>query len=265
MRDGVMGRLWLALPAAAVLVGCGARNVELDAGADTGICTCNWDDKLSDFDSPEQAMIRQVGTPPRNGWWYPYNDGSDTCSQSPSPSAGVVAQYTDGYPPTPSPGPSGSFALNARWTGCTAWGAGIAADINVQLSSDGGANYATKLPYDVSRYTGLTFWAMATRGSDVQLRLKIPMRAETEVADGGACTDTANHRCSDDWGEHFSLPENGDWKQVTVRFQDAAFQQEGWGAEYPWDPTDVLAIRIQAVDHGDVSYDFWIDDMYFMP
>ena len=53
------------------------------------------------------------------------------------------------------------------------------------------------------------------------------------------------------------------WAQVTVKFADLTkFKQEGWGAVFAWDPTDVTSIQIQSRDAGEM-YDFWIDDMYF--
>ena len=266
-----MGRVRRALPALALLVGCDARSLVPDAGATgtggTGGVVCDGcpDGKLSDFEDLAQATIVREGTPPRNGYWYPYNDGSDTCSQRPNPGPGgdPLGSYVGEAPSTPSPGPSGSMALHAQWTGCTIWGAGIGADINVPLSPDGGVYYGPKLAYDISKYTGVTFGAMATPNSDVHLRVKFPMLAETAIQDGGICSDTTVNKCGDSYGEPFSLPANGNWKQVTVKFTDAAFQQEGWGALYPWNPTGVVGIRIQAVDHSE-SYDFWIDDLYLL-
>ena len=48
-----------------------------------------------------------------------------------------------------------------------------------------------------------------------------------------------------------------------MRFSDPTFQQEGWGAVFPWNPRDVTGIQIQSVDKGE-AYDFWIDDMYLL-
>jgi hypothetical protein len=160
-------------------------------------------------------------------------------------------------------GQSGTYALHAKWQGCTVWGAGIGADINTPLTPDGAVYTGPKVPYDLTRFTGITFWAMATPGTDVQLRLKLPMRAETRVEDGGACVESSTFKCSDDWGEVFTMPSNGNWKQVTVRFSDHFFQQEGWGAPFAWNPAEVTSIQIQAVDRTE-TYDFWIDDVYLI-
>jgi hypothetical protein len=273
MRVGVIARL---LPAAALLIGCGARSLVPDAGGTGGggaggsggpICELCLDGKLSDFEDIAGATIVHDGTPPRNGYWYAYNDGSDTCRQRPSPSPGgdPPGSYVGEAPATPSPGPSGSLALHAQWTGCTISGAGVGADINVPLSPDGGIYYGPKVPYDLSRYLGLTFWAMAMPNSDVHLRVMLPMRAETLIAEGGLCDEGIADpgKCGDSYGEDFSLPANNNWKQVTVRFADAGFLQQGWGAVVPWDPRDVTGIQIHSVDVAE-SYDFWIDDVYLL-
>ena len=171
-----------------------------------------------------------------------------------------------GLPPTPGPGPSGGRALAATWTGCSIWGAGIGADFNLSEPSDGAA--ATRLPYDLTPYKGITFWGMATPGSDAHLRVKVVRRAETRVEDGGTCDEAVVgiNRCSDSWGQLFSLPTAGNWQQVVVLFSDASkFKQEGWGLLFPWDPTDVFGIQIQS-QGSEVAqpFDFWIDDVYLI-
>ena len=271
-----MGRTAAVMLAAATaaLGACEAGSLVPDAGGGTGtggtgdtVClSCPEDGMLSDFEDLAVATVVRAGSPPRNGTWYTYNDGSATCLQAPAPMTGSVpAQtYVGEAPPTSAPsGISGSLALHARWSDCDAWGAGIGADINVPVTPDGAVYTGPKLPYDLTRYTGITFWAMATPGTDVQLRLKLPMRAETRIEDGGTCTESDTFKCSDDWGEVFTMPSNGNWKQVTMRFSDRFFQQEGWGATFAWNPTDVTSIQIQAVDRTQ-AYEFWIDDVYLI-
>ena len=128
---------------------------------------------------------------------------------------------------------------------------------------DGGTYMGKKVAYNVGAFTGITFWAMATTGSDTALRVKIPMSDETKVEDGGDCVESSTNKCSDDFGYKFSLPANGNWKQITVKFSDAAFAQEGWGAKFNWNPANVTSIQIQSQDKSE-TYDFWIDDMYFI-
>jgi hypothetical protein len=248
-----MGRTVVVMLAAATaaLGACEAGGLVPDAGGGTGgtVClSCPSEEKLSDFEDLAVATIVQAGSPPRNGTWYTYNDGSATCLQAPAPMTGSVRPqpYVPEAPPTSAPsGTPSSLALHARWSDCMTWGAGIGADINTPLTPNGGFYTGPKVPYDLTPYAGIMFWAMATPGAGVELRLKLPMRAETRVEDGGSCDESVlgPDRCSDDWGEVFSLPTNGNWKQIVVRFSDRFFQQEGWGAPFVWNPTDATSIR----------------------
>jgi hypothetical protein len=47
---------------------------------------------------------------------------------------------------------------------------------------------------------------------------------------------------------------------VTVRFDDPAFRQQGWGQPFAWNPADVLGIQFQSIVEGGL-FDFWIDDV----
>jgi hypothetical protein len=220
-------------------------------------------DLVSDFEDVAVATVVMSGVPPRNGTWYTYNDGTP-CTQVPTP-LDTTMKYIGQAPPSGvPPGSTGSLALHGYWSGCAIWGAGIGADLYAPLTPDGSIYTGPKVAYDLSSYAGVTFWAMAAPGgSDTELRIKFPMRVATRVEDGGACVESATLKCSDDWGERFSLPANGSWKQFTVKFSDRLFQQEGWGAVFTWNPTDVTSIQIQSVDKGEL-YDFWIDDIYLI-
>ena len=216
---------------------------------------------LSDFEDLAGATVVRAGSPPRNGYWYAYNDADATCVQTPA--AGAL--YVGEAPPTLAPWNSGGMALHGRWTGCNTWGAGVGADLNVPLV-DGGVYMGPKVPYDVGAFGAITFWAMAAPGSDTRFRIKLPMRATTRIQDGGTCDESTvgPYKCGDDWGTVFNLASNGTWKQITVTFSNPAFRQEGWGAWFPWNPGDVTGIQIQSSDRGE-PYDFWIDDMYLLP
>ena len=239
--------------------GCGSTNTAPDGGGGT---TGNLDpaNKLSDFEDPAAATVVQAGSPLRNGYWYSYNDASATCVQMPA----NMAAYVGSTPATPSPF-MGGMALHAVWTGCTVWGAGVGADIG-QPILDGGMYTGAKVPYDLTGFTGITFWAMSSMTADNKLRVKIPMTDETKIADGGKCDEAVVgvNKCSDDYGQVFSLPTNGMWTQITVSFADTTkFKQEGWGQTFTWNPKDVTSIQIQSQgSETGQSYDFWLDDFY---
>jgi hypothetical protein len=253
--------MFLAAPA--LMTGaCGSSGGSGTTGA-AGTGGGNTNDPMnlvSDFEDASAATVVAVNG--RNGYWYTYNDNSPagtdaTCMQTP----GNGAAYVGSAPPSPSPGGSPTTALHAQWSGCMVWGAGIGADLG-QPPQDGGTYSGPKVPYDLTGYTGITFWAMSSTTGDVNLRVKLPMTDETKTGDGGNCVDSATNKCSDDWGQTFKMPNTGAWTQVKVVFSDSAhFKQEGWGATFPWNPAHVTSIQIQSSDKTE-AYDFWIDDVY---
>jgi hypothetical protein len=253
----------LGAAVALALVGCGGGSLMPNGGGGTGGSAGRiWEEYplVSDFEDLQRATVVQTGEPPRNGYWYAFNDGSAGCVQRPS--AGAV--YVGDIPPTPSPSATPAVALHADWQGCNVWGAGIGADFAVPFTS--AITYSgPKVAYDVTRLTGDTFWAMAAPCSEVVLRVRFPMRANTRIQDGGLCDESivGADRCGDEWGEQITLAANGTWKQFVVRFSDVGFAQAGWGVAVPWKPADVTGIQIQANGLGD-RYDFWLDDVYLL-
>jgi hypothetical protein len=246
--------------------GCGAGNATPDGGGGgsggAGVPPANVrpEDLLSDFEEG-QALVLPLGSPARNGYWYSYNDASTGCLQSP-------AHGDMYYPSTPAaspPGPSRGRALHANWINCAAWGAGVGADFNAIAMDGGVAPAKPRMPYDLTAFTGIAFWAMATAGTDPTVRVKMVMRASTQIQDGGTCDEAVlgTDRCGDEWGVSFSLPTDGTWKAITVRFNDPGFKPEGWGQPFAWNPADVLGIQFQSSSAAGL-YDFWIDDIYLL-
>ena len=134
------------------------------------------------------------------------------------------------------------------------------------ISTDGAIYVGPKMPYDLTAYAAITFWARGEPGSADELRIEFPTRATTSIENGGRCDEEilGVGMCGDDWGESFKLPPNGNWKQYSpIYFSDIGFYQEGWGAVVPWDPKDVTSIRIQSTVPG-ATYDFWLDDLYLI-
>lgn len=278
-RSTSLGRGRLFLCAAAFGTALSGACAKHDMSADGGLTASDanpivdgapWtDDLLSDFEDTAAAIVVRLGWPPRNGFWYTYNDASKNCVQTPKPATQVAsgskpATYVGATPPTPSPGPSGKRALHAQWKGCTGWGAGIAADLNAGMNLDGTLYTGPKVAYDIHSYTGVTFWAMAAANTDVNVRVSVPMLSTLTLADGGQCDDADGGagRCGDHWGESVTLPA-GSWARVTVRFADAGFHPQGSGTPIAWDPTIATGVQIRSVD-ANQTYDFWIDDVYLV-
>jgi hypothetical protein len=251
------------------LLGCGGGGQSLDggtgggggAGAGSPPDVVDPMDLLSDFEQG-RAIVLPIGDPARNGAWYSYNDGSSGCLQSPAHGGSYFAST----PAELAPGVSRGRALHVNFNDCSAWGAGVGADFNSPATDGGAVPARPRTPYDVSAYKGVAFWAMASPGTDVTVRLKMVMRVSTEIPDGGSCDESllGLDRCGDEWGAPFVLPGDGSWKAVTVRFSDPSFKQENWGYPFAWNPADVLGIQFQSAREHFGLYDFWIDDIYLV-
>jgi hypothetical protein len=243
----------LAAIVAAPLLGCGGPTATPDGGSTTPKPA----DLVSDFEEG-RAVVLPLGDPARTGYWYSYNDG--TCLQSPAHGDSYYASA----PVAVAPGLSHGRALHAAWLQCAGWGGGVGADFDAPIP-DGGISTAPRVPYSVQSFAGVTFWAMAMPGTDVHVRVKMVMRASTMLTDRGTCDASllGPNRCGDEWGEPITLPSDGSWQPVTVKFTDATFKQEGWGQPFPWNPADVLGIQFQSVDPT-ALYDFWVDDVMFV-
>jgi len=243
--------------------GTGGRGGAGSATPGTG--TAGWqgtgllaDDLVSDFEG-ETATVARRGV--RNGAWYAYNDGSTGCVQVPAPGT----TFSPELAPVAAPGPSGGKALKAEWKGCSIFGAGIGANLCVPLTAGDQVYTGPLIGCDLTMYAGLTLWARAAPGTDVHIRVKLPMLADLKISDGGLCDETVVglNKCGDSRGQAVTLPANGSWKQIQVSFSSPNFKQEGWGAVFPWDPTQVAGIQIQSMDTGEL-YEVWIDDVYLV-
>ena len=228
---------------------------------------------ISDFENDAAATVVMTGNPPRHGDWYTYNDDAPTgtdpfCVQTPpaaqqSPTGQWVPYPVEAPPGGVRQGSTGRLALHGSWQGCIVWGAGIGAMLNVPVDPAGGTYSGPQIPYDVTPFSGVTFWAMAAAGTSTALRIKFPMTDDVGVDNGGLCVESPTGKCYDDYGESFSFPADGTWRQITVRWSDPGFRQEGWGTRFPWTPSHVTSIQIQSSQLGG-TYDFWIDDLYFI-
>jgi hypothetical protein len=223
--------------------GTGGGAVTVDCTMDTGMTP----NDVSDFEDGTGSVLPNDM---RNGGWYSYVDTAATCSVMPAPNGTATAAEIPG-------GRCASmFALHFTGTGCTDWGAGVGTDLKAPAATDGGTTAGPKVPYDVSGYTGVTFWARSDKGS--QMRMKMPMTDETKTTDGGECVESATSKCSDDFGANIPLTKN--WVKRTVMF--STMTQEKWGKAFTWNPAHVTSIQFQ-VPKG-AAFDVWIDDVAFI-
>ena len=231
--------------------GTGGASGGAGTGA-TGSVDCSMDpgttdDTVSDFEDGSGSVLPNGD---RNGGWYSYVDTAATCMVMPPPNGTATAAEIPG-------GRCQSmFAMHFSGMGCSVFGAGVGTDLAAPAATDAGTTAAAKVPYDVTAYTGISFWTRADKGSS--LRFKMPMTDETKTTDGGSCTETAAAKCSDDFGSNIALTKS--WVKHTVMF--AAMKQEGWGKKFTWTPGHVTSIQFQIPIVA--AFDVWIDDVSFV-
>ncbi len=179
----------------------------------------------------------------RNGPWYVFNDMTKTGTQSPFTVALLSGANVR---------PGSSAALHMTAKGFTDWGAGVGADFVNQA--------AKKVPYDVSAYSGIHFYAKIASGTQASLKLLIPTIYSD--ADGGKCSDTVTaEHCSD----HLFYAVNGlktSWDEYVCNFDELV--QQGFGLVQPTlDPSGVYSIQFTLTTKA-LPADIWIDDVSFV-
>jgi hypothetical protein len=214
---------------------------------------------LADFEDPAAARLVETGSPARHGYWFPYNDMSAACTQMPA----IGELYVPETPPAPSP-KSGGLALHGKWMACDEFGAIVGVDLE-QTTGDKGDYFSPNSTFDLSDFAGITFWGMGAPNHANVFRVGLTTTDETPPEGGGTCVEPADHgfKCQDSYGENFSLPTDGSWAQITLRFSDARFTQQGFGKVFAWNPAHVISVQVRSRDLSvDSSYDFWLDDFY---
>jgi hypothetical protein len=185
----------------------------------------------------------------RTGYWYMY---ADATVATPAPSERFSAMLL--APADVRPGSAAALHFGA--SGYNIWGAGVGADfVNHALG-------AKKLPYNVSKYTGIRFYAKVGVGAQMTMKMLIPTTYSD--ADGGKCSGIATTTaCSDHlFAQIGSLKTT--WGLYYVRFAD--LRQLGFGLpQTTLDPASVYSILFQfaMTATSNLPADLWIDDLSF--
>lgn len=139
-------------------------------------------------------------------------------------------------------GRSGHFA----GAGFTSWGANWTALLR---DSKGGR----ALPYDATRYGGISFWAAVSADTATPFTLPVGVTTMDVAWNGGICA-----RCMDYY--RAEVPIDHDWRRVELRFDQ--LEQSGNG-----DPlVDLRRDELVGVILWPQSdFDLWIDDLRFEP
>ena len=179
----------------------------------------------------------------RKGTWYSFGDDSGGTRSSNV----VVIPGTRGA--------LSKFAIHAQAQGFTRWGAGVGFDLDQR-----GSTTTSKVPYDASKYVGITFWGRAASAST--LSVVFPDK-NTDPA-GGICTakttEFPDGGCDHHWltGVAFGT----EWKRYTIEF--ASLTLEAGGNPIPEAPATDGLISVQFRAGANVDYDIWIDDVAFL-
>jgi hypothetical protein len=168
----------------------------------------------------------------RAGFWNASNDNTGT--QRPT-LRGPLSM-------TRIPGGRGTsqFALHTSGGKFTKWGALLATD------------FSARRCYDASAYGGLSFFARG-RGS-FNVVAKMTQIAPAEY--GGSCS----HDCFDSHRATIAL--TSDWQERRITW--AELEQKGFGQVVPFDPRSLLSLEF-TVGPEQTPFDFWVDDVRFLP
>jgi hypothetical protein len=132
------------------------------------------------------------------------------------------------------------------------------------------------VPFDISQYKGIVFWAKTTASDAGALDLKVQFPDTDTDPRGGVCNSVAASasgptdfsQCYNSYAVHEMI--TGDWTMYTVLLSDLAIDPTfGFQGPNPWDGKMVYGINWQAqknsdVDAGVVTTEFWVDDVYFI-
>jgi hypothetical protein len=199
---------------------------------------------IDDFEDQDLVVLLENG---RNGPWYPLNDGTAAGVQT----FGVVLLKGADV----RAGSTSTAALQMTASGFTDWGAGFGADF-VNMA-------ATKVPYDVSAYKGIRFYAKIGSGAQSALKLLIP----TVYSDpkGGKCDPSSTAKVGTQCNDHPYCAINSvttSWAVYECDF--SALVQQSFGLpQLPLDPTSVYGVQFTFVTKV-LAADFWLDDIAFV-
>ena len=139
--------------------------------------------------------------------------------------------------------------MHMTGSGFNDWGSGMGADLN---------NSPSKNAYDVSAFSGITFWARA--GKAVSVTVALPELATDGSAPSHTCTTCDHHY-------FYAVAVTTTWQRFKVNFADLMLESPGVVPVVDhFDPTIVTSVQFREakLPDPDESYDLWIDDVAFV-
>lgn len=196
---------------------------------------CGNPNLIDDFEDGDLSICETGG---RTGQWYAYNEST---SASTSHELDVVLLNP--------PREDSIVAVETIGSSISGWGA----TMGVSLF---GVDLATRLPYDVSGYTGLRFWARRGSASSYPSTVSVHIVQENTAnsSQGGACVDSTSIECSDHYADSITISST--WTLYELPF--SGFYQVGWGTSFSRDLEHVLGFEF-LIEY--TSFDLLVDDL----
>ncbi|WP_394833286.1 hypothetical protein LVJ94_42965 [Pendulispora rubella] len=191
---------------------------------------------IDDLEDGNAAIPRCAG---RQGAWSVFNDETAGGTQSPSPGA----PFTLGTPGAPE---SSKFAAHTSGRGYKKAGMRFA------LNQVPGSERET---YDASGYSGIRFRA---KMAEPLQKVYLNVRDKSRDPAGGVCTPGV---CGDLFGEGF--PVTTEWQEFKVTWDKLEPDKDAGAAKV--DSAHVYAIDFHVYSQEMIAFDFWVDDVAFLP
>ncbi len=266
---------------------------------------------IDDMETTTHGPIELTGIPSSDSPGYWFNFGANKLLEAgppPDMADPPIMSFAFSALPAPTTTLNGKTSNHAAHQSCTlnslydVCGIGMEfAQVNAPDAGDGGAVVDASagagdagdagpsipkvtIPFDISRYKGITFWGRTTTSTDdAGLTMVKVLFPDTDTDPRGGVCNSALARASgpDDTSQCYnsyalSFAFTSDWQQFTVMFDDPNFSiastfgyQGDGGGPPPWTGTNVYGINWQAQDNAmpdadGVATDLWIDDVYFI-
>jgi hypothetical protein len=189
-------------------------------------------DVIDDFEDGDLLLPASPALGGRVGTWYEFGDGTGASN------LGVIAIKRG----------ASVNGLRATGKGFESWGSGLGVDLMNNSALD---PQSTKVPYDATAYTGITFWARAQ--SATTLTVALP-DVDTDAA-GNTCTTCAHH-----YNKAVAVTTN--WQRFQIAFSNLALEPGTVPQPTAFKASGVLSLQFRlAAGQG---YDLYLDDVAFV-
>ncbi len=199
----------------------------------------------------------------RGGWFTFTDDGNAVISPPPAPALFTYRQIDPVV--TPAQAPPIRHAACVRSDGFSGFVALEGFDFQ-RAPPD----YQTD-PLDVSRYTGIRFWASSARATPGKLDQPTLLRVQFSNLDtytenaASTCFQESGRNTCDDFGADIALPNDGNWALYAVKWADLT--QQGYGHAFPSFDTHVYTAQFAILGPGrgsrSLPFDFCVAQIEF--